>query len=433
MRTTTALTAGIGGLALAALVALPASAATGSWTIINTIPPTVSGGQGVEYAGALAVDSTRGLVYLSSFYPGDDLDPDHPNPETSKIFLVDGAAGAVIDTLDLSCVVPGCNDYLAGIDITTDPARDGAWIPYYGSGAVGFVTGGGTGTLVLDDYVDVATSGDPGERDAMPFAVAVDPATGDAYVSDGDDMSRLSPSGSRIYVIDGTTHGVTRYGDDGSFDPSFSVLALDPTTSTLYVPDQQDDYTAVFDYASGLVEQAAIQPDPVWGLNLGTTEAQLDTSIGRLFVTNIGANNIGVYDAATGDPTALLDLDGDTPASIAVDESLHLLVVGTSYNAGENGRLWFFDTRTLALLDLVEMPGQGIQNVGIDPVLGHVYATGFVDTGGLIGMSAFYTLAWRAALPNTGAEPDLGIAVFAGLAIVGGAIVLGERRRTQRG
>jgi hypothetical protein len=65
MRTRTAFAAGTAGLALAALVALPASAATGSWTIISTIPATVSGGQGVEYSGPLAVDSTRGLAGIA--------------------------------------------------------------------------------------------------------------------------------------------------------------------------------------------------------------------------------------------------------------------------------------------------------------------------------------------------------------------------------
>lgn len=416
------------GTAALALLATPAVAATSHWTIVNTIPPTVSGGQGVEFAGALAVDSTRGLVYVSSFYPGDDVDPSNPNPESSKIFLVDGAAGVITDTIDLSCVVDGCSDYLAGLSMATDPARDTLWVAYYGSGTVGYFTGGGLTNLTLVETVDVATSGAPGERNAMPFDLTVDPATGDVYVSDGDDMDRLVPAGSRIYVIDGATRAVTRYGDDGSLDPSYSGVALDLTTDTLYVPAQEFDYTATFDTSAGLVEEAAVQPDAAWGLNLGTTQPAVDSTEGLLFVTNVTTGSVGVYDTATGDPVDLIDLEGDQPNAVALDEGMHLLVVGTNTTDGR-GRLWFIDTRTLAVIDRVDIPGVGVQSVGIDPVLGHVYAVGFVDSDTVLPESALFTLKNVPSLPNTGTAPDAGLLLAGGLAVALGVAAVALRRR----
>ena len=145
---------------------------------------------------------------------------------------------------------------------------------------------------------------------SYPLAVAVDPSTHTAYVTNAHDDT--------VSVIDAATRAVTATIPVGSFPYG---VAVDPAAGTVYVAnDSAHGTVSVIDAAT----RAVTATIPVGSYPFGVA---VDPAAGTVYVANYGDGTVSVIDAATRAVTATIPV-GSGPDGVAVDPA-----AGTAYVA----------------------------------------------------------------------------------------------------
>ena len=185
--------------------------------------------------------------------------------------------------------------------VAVDPATNTAYVTNFGGNSVSVID---TATNTVTATIEVGNS---------PQGVAVDPAAHAAYVT--------NLVGQSVSVIDTATNTVTATISVGL---SPQDVAVDPATNTAYVASTGVfGSVSVIDTATDTVTGTISVRDISYGV-------AVDPATNTAYVANSGGNSVSVIDTATNTVTATIKV-GNTPRGVAVD-----LATGTAYVANSN-------------------------------------------------------------------------------------------------
>jgi DNA-binding beta-propeller fold protein YncE len=251
--------------------------------------------------GGIAVDPTDGSVYVANYRTGlverlsasgayqSEFSSLYPNllaldPQDGDLYITSastilkyGAGGGFLATFGSTGAKAG--QYANPHGVAVNPKNGDLYVADYNnhrldvfSGAGKFLAAWGWGVKDGDAKSEVCTSSCEagiagsgyGQLDG-PLGVAVDPTTGDVFVSDylADQLMEFSSSGSPISVI----------GREGTVAGTFNEpegLAYDPSLNEVLVADTGNNRIDIIDFVAG-TSTAAFG----WGVN--GTSGQLDT------------------------------------------------------------------------------------------------------------------------------------------------------------
>lgn len=237
----------------------------------------------------------------------------------------------------------------------------------------------------------------PDGRDDNPQAVAVDPVSGNVYVT-GSGISAASGYDYATVAYDsaGVRLWDARYDGPAGDDDLASGLAVDPNTGNVYVTGGSKDLTTGFDYATVAYSRAGTQ---LWvarynGLADGDDVANavtVDSGTGRVYVTGqiaavpFGADFATLAYTAAGAQLGVARYDGpaseyDAATEIAVDSTngnIYVAGISTGDTSGadylivaygpDGRRLW------VARYNSVANSAEFLHGVAVDPTTGNVY------------------------------------------------------------
>jgi YVTN family beta-propeller protein len=198
-----------------------------------------------------------------------------------------------------------------------------------------------------------------------PWGVAVDPATGTAYVTNF--------RGNSVSVIDTATNTVTATTGIGLGEAPTGV-AVDPATNTAYV-------TNLVNYSVSVIDTATNTATATISVGLGPGGVAVDPAATAAYVANFGGNSVSVINTATNAVTATIHV-GEYPEDVAVDSA-----ISTAYvtNSGGNS-VSVIDTATNAVTATIHV-GPDPEGVAVDPSTG----TAYVAIGGGNSVSVINT------------------------------------------
>ncbi len=296
-------------------------AVTGQVSVIETIDI------GVQPAG-IEVNPATNRVYVSN---------------AVRVFEIDGAADAVIDTIWFAIGVD---------DIDVDTVRNRI---YAGAGSesdgIVYVIDGGTNSMIADisveyylglavnqgtnkiyvahvylDSVYVIDGSTNSVIDAIsvedqPLDVAVNPVTNRIYIANNNDIS----------VIDGEADSVIT---TISVAAGPGMIGVNTVTNRFYVPRKNSEDVVVFDGATNTgIDTIEVGNYPMAvGVNPQTN---------RIYVTNFNDDSVSVIDAGAGSVVSTIGV-GDGPRYISVNPKTNKIYVSHYYD----GTVWVLEDLT---------------------------------------------------------------------------------------
>jgi YVTN family beta-propeller protein len=190
-----------------------------------------------------------------------------------------------------------------------------------------------------------------------PSNMAVDPGTGDVYVTNGADDT--------VSVIDTATHRVT---DTIAVGHEPDDITIDPTTGLVYVSNgggaedaDEDQWTgsvSVIDAETRQAEDTIVIGNRRWPSGLA-----VDPSTHSLFVACNADDTVAVIDTRTNEVVDTVQLGG-SPLSVAVNPS-----ASEAYVIAGKG-ISVIDTRTREVTHTVQASGGGF---AVDPATGLIF------------------------------------------------------------
>ena len=188
-----------------------------------------------------------------------------------------------------------------------------------------------------------------------PDVVAVDPTTNTIYVTNANFDT--------VSVIDGATNTVTATIGVG-YEPT--GIAIDPATNTVYVANYGSGTVSVINGATNAITATI----PVGGNPYGVA---VDPTTDTIYVANEGSDAVSVINGATNAVTATIPV-GTYPHGVAVDPTTNTIYVA---NEGSYpGTISVIDGATNAVTATIPA-GNGPEFVAVDPSTDTIYVTDY--------------------------------------------------------
>lgn len=348
--------------------------------------------------------------------------PNGSNSFSPAILVYNSASDSLLTSIPFPADDPDIASGLYYIGATVDPIRHRA---YFSDDYPNFVT------HVIDTQNNVSLGSYP-----IPFSFAgVESGSGRLFITQSSlSQTRSLQAANGVGVVDPAAGNYATIITTG-YRPY--RLALNPSTSRLYVADQQANDLLVFNTNDhSLVRRVLIgQTDASGGVNdNGSRDLALSLATHRAFVTGSAPptdpNSVGVNNRVT-----VVDTTSNTVSSsftvaenaigysfVAVDDSRHrLYVTATPYVSGSVPTLYVYNLDTLALVTSVGTMNS-VTGLSVNPITGRIYVEtvdsggglqifdptnytpiGFVATGRLPGEIAYDTQRNKVYVANTGA------------------------------
>jgi hypothetical protein len=310
-----------------------------------------------DVARAIAVDSSSGNVYVTGFSYGSGTGSDY----ATVAYDSDG------NELWVARYNGPGNHFDYAWDIAVDPSSGNVYVTGYSYSGTGY------------DYATVAYDSDgnelwvaryngPGNRTDMPWDIAVDPSTGNVYVTGVSPGSGTGQDYATVaYDSFGNELWVARYNRDGSGADVAYAISVDPSSGNIYVTGLSDiDGTSQYYNSYG--------PYPVGPTTTSDyATVAYDSSGNELWVARY--NGPGSY--------------ADIATAIAVDRSTgNVHVTGQSYGSstGHDYATVAYDSSGNELwVARYSYPGSFADKaypIAVDPSSGNIYVTGITYGGG---------------------------------------------------
>ncbi|MFO1306624.1 MAG: FG-GAP-like repeat-containing protein [Burkholderiales bacterium] len=249
-----------------------------------------------------------------------------------KLYVVDGAGVAVVDTSALTVIG---NISMAQGALLLDEANNRLYVLH--------TYGGPPGVDVIDTLTDavLVTIPVPGASDAMAY----NPLTRRLYVA----------SQTGVAVLDMVVHQVVATVPAGPADRRW--LCVNEATNRIYVVGTYADNVTVIDGATN----AQVTGSPV-AVGHRPWTCAVDAVRNRVIVGNYESASLSVIDGAANTITATIPVNGAPMAALA-DESLNLLAIGGGRTVS------LFDLDKLAFITEVDVGLNNYQrSFAVDPV-----------------------------------------------------------------
>ena len=246
-----------------------------------------------------------------------------------------------------------------------------------------------------------------------PIAFGVNAVTSTIYVANcGNTCSGGPVTADRVSVINAATCNASDTAGCGQVLPTVLVgplpaaVAVDPTTDTIYVPNDASDTVSVIDGATcnGAVHSGCGQHAATITVGAAPNWIALDPANHSAYTADQGNNAVGsavsVINTATCNGTDHNGCDQKTPTvvvgaqpwALVADQALHTVFVINNWD----DTISAIDTTTCSATDSsgcsrrppTSQVGQGPQAITLDPGTGTLYVANFVDnTVSVVGAS----------------------------------------------
>jgi len=347
-----------------------ASAANPTPTVIATI--------GVGDAPSCgAVNSVTNRVYVA-------------NAGSKDVSVINGATNVEVTRVPLGCIpeIPNC--------VAVNEVTNHIYVSCFYSGTVSVIDGA-TNAVV----------GTPIPLGGGPRGVAVDSATGCAYVADTTgSVSVICPSATPTKIPVGSLP---------------HVVAVNSTTQRVYVANANDDNVSVINSTTNAeVTRVPVGDYPVFGLGV-------DPTTNRVYVSNYASDDVSVINGQNNVELTRVPLPtGSAPSGVAANSTTNHIFVERAYASD----VWAFDGVTYANITTVAA-SYGAGCVAANPVTNRVYKCDYgTDTVLVIqdyplsvGGIAEHAQLEPGARSSAHGSPAPNAFVLAGLA-TGGALLL---------
>ena len=302
--------AGLAGIF--ATTALAEAASATGYAVVATIPTGAT-----SSPSSVAYDSATGLVYVGD--SGEDA-----------VTVIDPASNALVATIPLETSPPTENNYYVAVAV--DASTDSIYATDYWAGEVAVIdgatntvtahiaVGAGPESIAIDEasqtaYVANANSSSisvldlatgtvgatvPTPSSVRPWAVALDPTSGEVVFDDQDNAELYALSGNSAVAVAGLSG-------------QSAALAVDPATATIYAAAE----TTLDAVAEGSWAVTAVASVPV---NYTPEGLALDPSAGVAYVAGYATNTVAVVEVPGGQVVANLTV-GAEPAGVALDQA----------------------------------------------------------------------------------------------------------------
>ena len=304
---------GVAGLVAMAVLAgfAPAASASG-YAVVATIPTGAT-----SNPSSVAYDSATGLIYVGD--SGEDA-----------VTVIDPASNAIVATIPLETSPPTENNYYVAVAV--DASTDTIYATDFWAGEVAVIdgatnavtahiaVGAGPESIAVDEasqtaYVanansssisvlDLATSTvsatAPTPSSVRPWAVALDPTSGEVVFDDQDNAELYALSGNSAVAVAGLSG-------------QSAALAIDPATATIYAAAE----TTLDAVVEGSWAVTSLGSVPVGWTPEGLA---LDPSAGIAFIPGISLNAVAVVKVPSDQLVADVKV-GSSPFGVAVDQA----------------------------------------------------------------------------------------------------------------
>jgi DNA-binding beta-propeller fold protein YncE len=274
---------------------------------------------------------------------------------TDLVQLV-GILGGLKRESRLGCILPLPDD---GGPIAVNPATGRAYV------LDGF-TGGRT--WIIDGNARRVLTSVPTE--GFDIGLAVDPARNEVFVA--DQFSRL------VYVIDGGRNEVARVleipAPPGNPAATIGRIALDPTRGRLYVVGH-GEVLGVDSTAKGVCAIGKRIPlDPSW---VDHPLLAIESGAGRLYAALTGGREVRAYDLESGRIVGTVTVDFPVRSLVVEPSRARLYVRG-----GDSDRVAVLEVPNLRVIRDLELPAGWANAIAVDDA-GHLYVSGNRKSGPL--------------------------------------------------
>ena len=340
---------------------------------------------------------------------------------TGTVFLAvdEGTKNGVWEISEATDAVTATTTEINEGSIAVDPATGTAYVTQLGSASGNYinVVSEATDTIVAQ----VATG--------IPGAVAVDPVTGNVYLATGDEFG-VKPADS-LEVLNGNTCNAA---DTAGCNQSLSVIpgvtgavAVDPATGTVYVAGYDganNDAATVWVISEATNTVTATIPVGT-PLGYGADAVAVDSVTGSVYVADSTDGTVRVMNGATNTFTATVPV-GNDPESLAVDPTTGT-VYATNY---DDGTVSLISEATNTVAATISV-GSGPKAVAVDPVTGAAYV--LVDGGVAVIGSTTGTALSSSLNPAFSSAPGNSVTLSAVVTSTGGTVNQGTIEFTDGG
>jgi len=264
---------------------------------------------------SIAVDPAGKFAYVAN-----------NNASTLSAYSITGGVLAAIDT-DSS--ITGTQYSIATgtspRSIAIHPSGKFAYGANYGTDSVSAYSIDAAGALARIDS-DGLTAGNQTSIPARsnPVSIAIDPTGSFAYVANSGDAS------VSVYSIDATTGALTAMDADGSGISSNTYIsagttpysvAVDPTSSYLYVANEGSSTVSAFDIGNNGAGTLSAK-GPISDHVSNPVAIAIHPALAYAYVVNTGNNTVSVYSMSSGNLAYLSQAStGTNPISISIDST----------------------------------------------------------------------------------------------------------------
>lgn len=342
-------------------------------TLSDTVSiPAIPSGNG-DYLSAVAVDSNTNKAYVVNTgtvpcIPGD--------PPSGVVTVIDGATDLTNSSVSLesleTCQGPGCSTFETNLPdaIAVDPATGKAYVHLFGIPVQQCQIITGTSVVVSFDLASNAATGlfpeppMPGFDDLGHNRLAINATTGRLYLA--NNTGAASTSG--VVVFDFATNSViSTITDPNAIDPV--AVAVNPTTNTIYVANKGTNNVSVIDGSTNAVVATVADPKAV--LPSGVA---VNSTTNTVYVANEGSNNISVINGQTNSIITTIAV-GTSPVAVDVNSMTNFIYVANAgvLQGSDLGNVSVIDGRTNSMTTLTDPKGMNPTAVAVNPATNKIY------------------------------------------------------------
>lgn len=342
-------------------------------TVNDTVSiPAIPSGNG-DYLSGVAVDSNTNKAYVVNTgtlpcIPGD--------PPSGVVTIIDGVtdltnSSTSIEPLE-TCQGPGCSTFETNLPdaIAVDPATGKAYIHLFGIPVQDCQIITGTSVVVSFDLMSEAATGlfpeppMPGFDDLGHNRLAVNANTGKLYLA--NNTGTVSTSG--VVVFDFATNSiVSTITDPNGIDPV--GVAVNPTTNTIYVANGGTNNVSVIDGSTNSVVATMSDPKAVKPFGVA-----VNSTTNTVYVANEGSNNVTVMNGQTNSIITTIAV-GTSPVAVDVNPMTNFIYVANAgvLHGSDLGNISVIDGQTNSMTTLTDPKGINPTAVAVNSASNRIY------------------------------------------------------------